>query len=481
MGNSPCTASIHILDDDSLLHVFYLYRPFLLGEDQDDEARRWGGNGGWVRGRWWYRLAQVCQRWRNIILGSASYLELSLVCTYGTPIADMLAHSPPLPLAIDYFQKTRDMTAEDEEGIILALKKRNRVRRVRLWTPVTSLRKVIPAMDEEYPILEYLIILLPIEDNSSILRFSETLQAPHLRQLTLRGFALPIGSRLLAAAVGLVTLYLIMVHPSTYFHPNTLLQWISHMPQLEKLTIFSKFPILNHGVERQLAHMPIIGPPITLPNLCHFQFHGFSTYLEALVHRINAPRLERRHIELFNQLTFDVPSLLQLMNMTENLKLESVSFFFSRDRVYLKVFPRGETKLYALGLVVVCLHLDWQVSCMAQFSNPLRQMFSAVEHLNLEFEAHSQSSEEHNDLDSTTCRKLLEPFSNVKTLRIEHGLVKDISRCLESEDEELSLALLPKLQELTYSGSGDSDAGDPFASFIDARQNAGRPVILVRP
>ena len=43
MDGSRRTTSIHILDDDSLLHVFYLYRPFLLGEDQDDRARLYGG------------------------------------------------------------------------------------------------------------------------------------------------------------------------------------------------------------------------------------------------------------------------------------------------------------------------------------------------------------------------------------------------------------------------------------------------------
>ena len=197
--------------------------------------------------------------------------------------------------------------------------------------------------------------MLPIEDNSSILRFSETLQAPHLRQLTLRGFDLPIGSQLLTTAVGLIALYLVMVHPSTYFHPNTLLQWITHMPQLGKLTIFFKFPDLNHRVERQLAHMPIITAPITLPNLHHLQFHGATTYLEALVHRITAPRLEERRIELFNQLTFDVPSLLQFMNMTENLRLESAFFQFSKNRVHVKVYPRGEAEMYSLSLSCLLL------------------------------------------------------------------------------------------------------------------------------
>ena len=169
MGNRPRTPSIDILDDDSLLHIFYLYRPFLLGEDEDYEdkgtSRLWGGNERWVRGRWWYSLAHVCRRRRNIILCSASYLDLSLVRTYGTRIADMLTHSPHLPLVIDY---GREITTDDEEGIIFALKQHERVLRVRLYVPVTSLQKFITAMDDEYPILEFLLIQLPIEHDLDI-------------------------------------------------------------------------------------------------------------------------------------------------------------------------------------------------------------------------------------------------------------------------------------------------------------------------
>jgi hypothetical protein len=49
MGNSPHTASasIHILDNDSLLNVFNLYRLFFLGEDPDDDARLSGGGVRW--------------------------------------------------------------------------------------------------------------------------------------------------------------------------------------------------------------------------------------------------------------------------------------------------------------------------------------------------------------------------------------------------------------------------------------------------
>ena len=276
MGNSPRTGSIHILDDDSLLNVFYLSRPFLSGEDQDDDARLGGGKEIGTRGRWWYKPSQVCQRWRNIIFRSASYLGLFLVCTYGTPVADMLAHSPPLPLIVHYATKGRDVTTDDEQGIIFALKQRERVLRVRLTELDTILlERLIAVMDEELPILEYLIISTLAGDGSTILILPENLQAPHLRLLFLRGFqfAMPMGSRLLTTAVSLVTLKLIMAHPSTYFHPNSLLQLISHMPQLESLTIYFKFSTPNRDVEGQLTHAPII-TTVTLPNLRHFVFHG---------------------------------------------------------------------------------------------------------------------------------------------------------------------------------------------------------------
>jgi hypothetical protein len=209
----------------------------------------------WDRGRWWYRLAHVCQRWRNIILGSASYLRLSLVCTNGTPVENMLAHSPPLPLTVDYTDKD-GITAEDEEGILLALEQRHRVRHLRLVFPVQSLQKLVMAIDEDFPILDYLIMHPPLEDSTALM-LPETLQAPHLRHLTLRSFACPIRSRLHPTAAGLVTLCLTTVHPSAYFQPNILLQWISFMLQLESLEIAFQFPVPNRDVERQLTHTPI--------------------------------------------------------------------------------------------------------------------------------------------------------------------------------------------------------------------------------
>ena len=482
MDSSPVIASIHIIDNDSLLNVFYLYRPFLLGEDDDNEdSRVFGGAGQWDRGHWWYKIAHVCRRWRNVVLESAAYLGISLVCTNGTPVADMLAYSPPLPLVVDYsLREDSDITTEDEEGAILALKQYNRVRHVRLIMPATSLQKFIVAMDDEYPILQYLIIWNPAEGNLDqipALIFPETLQAPHLCHLLEFGFALPIGSRLLMNAVGLVTLGLFMDHPSTYFQPDTLLHWLSFMPQLETLLISFDFPVPNHEVEWLLAHTPI-PTPNALPNLLVFKFKGVTSYLEALVHRINAPRLEKLELEFFNQLMYSFPCLLRFLSTAENLRFKSAQFTFNDKKVYVDVYPHEDAKMCALSIDLKSWHLDWQVSSAAQIFNSLSSVFSAVEHLALEHRVHSRSSEEHNEADRTEWRKLLNSFRNVKTLRVAEGLVEELTRCLELDDEEPPLGMFPELQELTYSGSGNT--GGAFSSFINARRDAGRPVTLLR-
>ena len=389
----------------------------------------------------------------------------------------MLAHSPPLPLIIDYSYISKDLDTEDEEGAILALKQRDRVHRVRLGMPVTGLQKLINVMDEEYPNLEYLIIGPPNEDRSTILILPETLQAPHLHHLLLVGFALPIGSRLLATAVGLVTLCLYMNDPSTYFHPNSLLRWLSFMPQLETLAIEFFFSVPNREIERQITRTPTI-TTAALPNLRRFIYRGVSAYLEALVQQITISRLENLYVYYFNQLTFSIPRLMQFMNTTENLRFDSAQFMFNNKQVNVLIYPRGRAEVNSVFINVDCWHLDWQVSSVAQIVNSLSHLSSAVEHLTVEHEAHTQSSEEHNEVDRTEWRKLLRPFRNVKTLWISNGLVKQVSRCLELEDGELPLELLPELQELTYSWSGD--AGNAFTSFIDTRQRADRAITLVR-
>ena len=399
----------------------------------------------------------------------------------------MLAHSLPLPLVLDY---SGDITAEDENGIILALKEHDRVRRVRLELPVLQLQNLIlmVPIDEEYPVLEYLIILPSTSDRSGTLMLPETLQAPHLRYLALKGVALPIGSRLLTTALSLVTLCLSMDYQSIYyFMPSTLLQWISFMPQLETLVIIADF---SSPVVRQL--MPtLIVTQVTLPNLRLLEFRGFSAYLEAVVCQIATPYLQKLVTHFPS--TVSVPRLLEFMNSTENLRFHSAKFVFSWDEVYVEASP-PEAEMYSLSMHVHCEDLDEQARSMAQIFNSPSQILSTVQHLTFKHNVQYSLSEGDDNVghtlwhrlnrlfknDHPEWRQLVRLFSNLKTLHVDDELVQEFSCGLRLDEGEHPLALLPELHKLTVlTYSGDCDTGDAFTYFIDTRKKAGRPVTLV--
>ena len=395
------------------------------------------------------------------------------------PVADMLTHTPLLPLVIEYLEDDDDddITAEDEEAIILALEQRDRVRRIRLHLPILKLQNFITAMDGEYPILEYLILVDPLKDTSTVLILPETLETPHLRHLFINS-SIPIRSPLLGMTAGLVNLCLALYHPSTYFEPTVLLQCLSRMPQLEILAVGFQFAVPSRDVERQLMRRPIM-THVTLLNLRSFLFQAVSAYSEAVLSQITTPRLENFEICYHKQITYSVTQLLQFMGRAESLRFDRAEFEFNSELVYVEVnLPGANMSMTAFNMVVRCWHLDWQVSSVAQIFNALSQISSGMEHLTLVHKVHSRSSEEHNEVDRTEWRKLLRSFTNLKTLRIDDGLVKELSRCLRLEDEEDPLELLPELRELTISGSGS--ANDGFTSFIEARRNADRPVTLIQ-
>ena len=322
------------------------------------------------------------------------------------------------------------------------------------------------------------------------LAFREKIQAPHLRHLVLDGVTPSIRSLLLTTAMGLVTLRLVMDDSSNYLNPKSLLQWISPLSQLETLEVTEN--ILQ--VDRDVGMHPSLTPTIihtTLPNIRWLSLKGVSAYLEVLIRQISAPRLERLHILFYGNPTPPIPCFVWVMNKTENkqLRFDSAKFEFSNSRVHMESFPYVELYFYpdsvcypcSLSISADCLRLNGHISSMMQIVDALGHVISAVEHLILDHEEYDWPPGEgfEVEIDHRELYQLLRPFSNVKNLRVNHRVVEEFSRYLQSGDGDLPPELLPELQELTYfAGSFNVDA--TFASFIDARQNAGHPVSLVR-
>jgi hypothetical protein len=423
------------------------------------------------------------------MLQSASYLRLSLVCARGTPVATMLAHSPSLPLIIDHLDQHDNITARDEEGIFLALRHRDRLRRIRLMKAVPILQKLVMALDGEYPILEHLYItdqrdLRPVIKRNTELNLPENFRAPRMRCLALMNFAIPIESPSLTTMGKLVTLDLSMVPHSVYFGPDVLLQRLSLIPQLEILGIFynSGRPIrtMERAIEREMLHTTIT-TRITLPNLRRFGFQGDNAYLEALFPWITMPLVERLKVYFFNQPAYSVPHLQQLMNTTGNLRFNYARLTFYDDHVGMVVYPHKEAKTYTLDMSLIGRNFDWLVDSIAQVCRMLKTVLFEVEHLVLDYERHNISLRWMAVAHRIHWRELLGTFVNAKTLYLRFWLVEQLASALQPGEDESPTELLPELQELSYlTLQGTGASYDTFAGFIDERQKAGRPVTVIR-
>jgi hypothetical protein len=293
------------------------------------------------------------------------------------------------------------------------------------------------------------------------------------------GVTCPMESPLITTAAGLVSLLLGLIPSSAYFTPNDLLLRLALLPKLMILGIYFLLPTPAHDVERQLLHTPIV-THATLPELRYLGFDGVSAYLEALLPHITSPPLEMFKIVFVNQPTNSLPHLLQFTNTTKKQRLNSARLGFKGTRAFLGMYPREWGGLEPWFMSVHCRHLDGQLASLAQISNALRAVVSAVEYLTLEYSRDPIWLERPDGPSRAQWRELLRPFSNVKTLSIPKDLIRELSFSLQSQDGESPVELLPELRELSYPASDDSDVGDAFAAFSNARHNVGHPFALVR-
>jgi F-box-like len=468
----PAHSPISILNDDVLLHIFYIYRLHI--EDFSEGKRRIPTYPLWDRQRWWYKLAHVSRRWRRVILAAPSLLDLHLVCTHGVPVADMLAHSPRLPLTIFYwFDGATILKAKDEKGALLALSHRDRVRRIALSTERRQLERFVVAMDGDFPILEWLNIV----SSTPGVTLPRTFGAPSLSDVELMHVRLPIECPVLTTT-GLVSLRLTIIPGSGYFPPSYLLTSLSLMPQLETLYFSLEYHVPSPN-DRDTASAAI--SHVTLPNLRDFEFRGLRAYLEGLCARMTAPVLSVFHAELNFQLTVAVPSLLSFIQTSENLQFNAVKLVTSNYYVKLLVqgVPQLRTRSYPftfdLEILVRCPgpNLSLQISSAIQILDTLSPLLSVVERVTLMANRDDSSHSLHH-VDRTQWRRLLRPFSNAKKLHVDTTL-ESLGHSLRTNDGEQPLELLPNLEEVIPLGKDDENALLPF---VNEREAFGRPVRL---
>jgi hypothetical protein len=388
-------------------------------------------------------------------------------------MVDTLDHLPPLPLSVHYVHTMRGITVlteQDELGLCHALRLHDRVLHVDITLPPSILHKVLVLMDQHFPILERLSLSSPAQ-NSIPLTLPKAFLAPNLRSLTLPGISPPKRLQLLTTTVSLVTLKLGNIETSSYFRPRVLVARLRSLPQLQELSIGFSIPIPRPSTEREMLGGQ--GAPATLPNLKNLQFKGVTTYLESLVAQIRAPLLAQLEITLFNQITFALPHLFHLINITEAFKLPESGVHFDYNNVFVTTSHlRAEWFEVPFRLRVKCKPLDWQIDCAAQICRALIPVVSGAEELVL-YSNKIQTELQSGGIDSTTWHDLLRSFNVAKVLFIPPGLIEELARALQADEVGSDPGFLPNLQSI-YAAS------DLFTSFIDARQAVGRPVQFVQ-
>jgi hypothetical protein len=330
-------------------------------------------------------------------------------------------------------------------------------------------------MSDIYPILEDLSLSSTTEEETSLI-LPSTFRAPNLRYLALQGVVFPTELPLFTHLSTLVTLILICIPASYYFHPGHLLTQLQGLLHLEELSIGFAIPIPIPSTEVELLPAPI--PRVTLPSLKRFMFRGVAVYLENLVSQINAPLLERLTITLFFEVAFTLVALTQFIHITGGFRCLSAKILFKREGVSI-VTDNGESaRSGGLTINVNCENLDWQIDAATQCCGALEQFLSGVEELTLDLDEDGMSSDWNDSLDSMLWHELLLPFLSVKKLQIGSSLTFELSDALKSDAPELDLNLLPELQKLEVQ-LDINDANRAFSTFIETRELEGRHVELL--
>ena len=391
----------------------------------------------------------------------------------------MIYHSPPFPLVLDYGPRIlKTWSAEDELGLLLASQHLPRVIEIVLSAPESTLAKLTTSMTEAAPRLETLILHA---QTSEIVLPEQFLEggAPQLRHLILTGAALSPLQPLLSFATSLVSLVLERIPRSAYFSPDSLVTQMSAMPLLQILSIGFLSTVPRPGFRGERILPPGHTARTELPALTQLIYRGVSIYIEALLSRIRAPRIEDVDIALFNQLTLDAPRTCSFLRELDTLRPTLARIDFAETSAHISVSAPLPTASPDVFLSVSCARLDFQVAATAQLCSRLSLTLESAEELVLGFHGGAALPEEwRGEVDPGLWRGLLAPFRQIGTLRVHVALVADVECALRTNPADQPI--LPELRELVLLHGSDENglksATATLSAFVDERDSTGRPV-----
>ena len=457
---------VDVLPDDVLLVIF----DFCVGGVRDQDNKR--------AIEAWQSLVHVCRRWRSIVFGSPRRLNLRLVCTPRTPARESLDVWPALHLLI---QGNISSTSVDD-NIVVALGHSDRVCRINLeLTGGLQWDKVLAAMQVPFRALTFMRLQCKDETAPVV---SDTFlggSAPGLQHLVLSGIPFPGILKLLLSTTHLVYLYLHGIPHSGYFSPEAIVTCLSVLTSLDTLSL--GFLSSRSRPDRESRRPPPITRSI-LPDLTTIFFEGVSEYLDDLVARIDAPRLESLFVTFLHQININTPHLAQFVSRTprfEELIEAKINFDFDAPQVqFLSCTPDdyGEELCVEILVRFSCGGSNQQLASMAQVCTMCLPWFPTVGNLRVSTNPYAES--DWRDGVDNQWLELLRPFTAVKNLYLSEEFQPGIASALQELVGCRTTEALPSLQNIFLSRFEPSGPfQEAIGEFIAARQLSDHPIAVL--
>ena len=463
----PEPITIYLLPDDVLVQIFEFYLITLHGGRRIER---------------WRLLARVCRRWRSVIFQSPRRLNLRLVCSPKTRARDILDIWPAFPLVIRDVDDMYVYDSDDErpgvENILAALEHTERVCQIELInSEELGYLTASEAMQKPFPDLTDLRLAgfgLVLEESIPDSFLGGT--TPRLRSLILDRVAFPgLPKLLLSASSHLIYLYLHDIPRSGHIPPEALATSLTALTNLESLHLHFRYP------RHRLAPGSRRPPPLTrsiLPRLTKINFKGDSEYLEEILARIDAPRLNELHITFFNQIIFDTPQLFQFVKQSPTPRAPEKGHIVFNSKVVIVKFLSHTSNNDVLCIKIPCTASEWQLSSLKQVCSSSLPPVSTLEDLHI-FEDQVNPPRWQDDVENTLWLELLHPFVAVKNLYLCEELVPRVAPALQETVGGRAPEVLPALEGIFLEGfrpSGPLHKG--IEEFLAARRLTGHPVTV---
>jgi hypothetical protein len=463
-----------ILPDDVLLEMFDFYvdeDKDKLYEDMDEDFEPFERQ--IIEG--WKTLTHVCRRWRSVVFQSPHRLNLRLLCTPQTRARGTLDIWPTLPLIIRDFDDEPPWVA----NIIAALEHNDRVCQIKLdCFPSSKLKYVTNSAAMLKPFPELTDLDLGIFEDGPGPKLPDSFlggTAPRLRSLDLYDVPFPGLPKLLLSAAHLVHLDLCEIPRSGYIPPVVMATSLSALTSLEYLRLRFRYPRPRPALDNRRLPPPPLRRSI-LPSLTKIRFKGASEYLEEILARIDAPRLNELNIIFFNQIIFDTPQLSQFISRRPTLRApENGHIAFKSDAVIVR-FSSQTSDYGVLGMEIPCTTSEWQLSSLEQVCTSSLRPVSTLENLYIFEDIGWQD-----DVENTLWLDFLRSFVAVKNLYLSEDFVPRIAPALQELVGGRTTEVLPTLKNifLREGFRSSSPLHEGIEKFVAARRFTSHPVAVL--